>query len=603
MVVAADYAWAIETYALDLNFCLTFVRGLEPDEVIERLGGADPVPVRGSGRALSGAGPIRTWVDERGAEHPTELDYVAVTRAGDWAMIIEPNGFLCTGDEVVRVLSAGGEMVSLYFNENTTPQFSFALDGRRIVVFDPGHPPGRYGDDPGRLDGLLAELGFVTAAAPDDELWAEEYDEEYLERALALMERITGVRWDADFLANATFSCAGVGPDAAARPWYDEVREELAAHADDTVPEGDFDRWGERDVSDPRIRALGSAGVRLFREDRELATAIAYAPAELIERMARWAWERPFRMAGLSGEAWLAPIRDRVRRGELVPPEEVRLVEDRMDAHLRSVLPPWFDEDQRRNNARALVVGWDSHGPVADLCWAFARAEGAGGGAWPALFADLRRDFPDLAGVVIPPPGEPPVERAAVRRKRERREREWAEYDRQEAERRWGGRVPADERLLDPEVRMYAADLARADREVLDRIAAADPRTQRAMAAWAVRACCTRAGLIGADWVEAGVSALERGDPPPPWFADFEAAFARWQGVPKESLIRTASFQTDADPGAPPRIEPAVLALGAVLGARHDNPLVAVLDPLRTALMLDDPATVLAGLRVAFRLA
>jgi hypothetical protein len=46
-VVAEEYAWAIATHALSLDFCLTFVRGLEPDEVIARLGGADPVTIVG----------------------------------------------------------------------------------------------------------------------------------------------------------------------------------------------------------------------------------------------------------------------------------------------------------------------------------------------------------------------------------------------------------------------------------------------------------------------------------------------------------------------------------------------------------------------------
>jgi hypothetical protein len=59
----ADYAWFTEDYALGLNFCLTFVRAVAPDEVLERLGGTDPVELIGVRRigeaqALCRCGPI-----------------------------------------------------------------------------------------------------------------------------------------------------------------------------------------------------------------------------------------------------------------------------------------------------------------------------------------------------------------------------------------------------------------------------------------------------------------------------------------------------------------------------------------------------------------
>jgi hypothetical protein len=60
-----------------------------------------------------------------------------------------------------------------------------------------GYPQERYGNDPGRLDGLLAELGCPLDSDDED-------DEELQEWTFALMERITGVRWNAEFLAGAT---------------------------------------------------------------------------------------------------------------------------------------------------------------------------------------------------------------------------------------------------------------------------------------------------------------------------------------------------------------------------------------------------------------
>jgi hypothetical protein len=600
MATASDYAWAIETHALSLNFCLTFVRDLTPDEVITRLGGARPVSIVSVESALGASEAVREWVDENGAAHSSDLDYVAVTPLGHWAMIIEPNGFLCTEDAVVRTLSAAGEMVSFYFNENTTPRFSWAVGGREVVGFDPGYPLDRSGDDRTRLDPELTELGFALDAADED------YDEQFRQRTLALMERITGVRWDAALLRDAAFRCAAVGDGAAVRPWYPEVAEELAAYAEDPDEwlDDDFAQWGERGVTDPRIKALGAAGTRLFDHYPELATAIAYAPAELIDRMTRWAWERPLRLAGVLDEPWFAPIRDLVRRGEQVPPDRVRLVEERMDAYLRTTLPPWIRDDigQRRNAARALVVRWDSDGPASDLCWMLARAQGAGAGTESEILAGLRRDFPELADVTIPPPPEPPAERAAARRRREARERQEEQWRKADLRRTWGGRIPTDERLLEPEVQSHTLGLVPHDRDLIDRIAEAGPQTQRAMAVWAAEYCRTHSSLTTQDWAEAAVTALEHGNPPPPWFTDFDTAYAHWRGVPKESVVHSATVSIGDRRDEPLRIDPAIIAIHSIVTARHDDPLIAAMDTIRNAVMLGDPPGVLSAFRAAFDL-
>ncbi|MCU7728414.1 DUF6461 domain-containing protein [Actinoplanes sp. KI2] len=198
---------------MHVHACLTFVRGLGPDEVVSRLGGADPVSIVSAEAAVGASEAVQERVDEGGATHPSGLDYVAVTQAGDWVMIIEPNGFLCTDDAVVQGLSSAGEMVSFYYNENTTPRFFWAVDGRELVGFDPGFPSERSGSDRTRLDRVLAELGFVLE--PD----AEAYDDVFRERTLALMARVTGVHWDAEFLEHAMFRCAGVGGLAALSRW------------------------------------------------------------------------------------------------------------------------------------------------------------------------------------------------------------------------------------------------------------------------------------------------------------------------------------------------------------------------------------------------
>lgn len=597
---ADDYAWAVETHALGLNFCLTFVRGLNPDEVISRLGGADPVSMVSAEPALGTAmEAVEERVDEHGGTHPSGLDYVAATPAGDWTMIVEPNGFLCTGDDAIRALSAAGEMVSFYFNENTTPRFTLAIGGREVVGFDPGCPAERHGADPGRLDAVLAELGFGLDLANED------YDERFRERTFALMERITGVRWDAAFLDRATFRCAGVGgvgSRVTAEPWYAEVRAELAACAEDPEDwaDDDLDGWGRRGVTDRKIKALGAAGTSLYDEDRDLALAIAHAPAELIGRITAWAKDRPFRRAGILGEPWFAPIRDRMQRDEWAPESDVRLLRDKLQAHLRTVLPPYHNDEAAQLNAVRSALWPNEQKHATDrLCWHFASALGTGGGTAADLYADLWRDFPELREVVIPPPPAPPAERPAERRRREARERQEEEWRQADLRRSWAGRVPADARLLTEEVAQHARGLVEHDRDLVDRIAEADPRTQRAMAVWAARYWCARSGLAAHDWVEAELAALDRGDPPTPSFTDFHTAFARWRDVPRESL--TFSATVSLGPVETPRIDPAVIALHEVIAARHEDPLVAAMDTIHNAVVLD-PEETIAAFRAAFHL-
>jgi len=75
-------------------------------------------------------------------------------------------------EDAVRVLSSAGELVSFYYNENTTPSFVWAAGGRELVEFDPSYPKEHHGTEPGRVDELLAELGSPFDS--DDE---DPYDE------------------------------------------------------------------------------------------------------------------------------------------------------------------------------------------------------------------------------------------------------------------------------------------------------------------------------------------------------------------------------------------------------------------------------------------
>lgn len=269
-----DYLWFTEGYPLGLNFCVTLVRGLTPDEVIARLGGAEAVDITGAHRLGAAAGqvdyPDRT--DEDGsfnADLTTGLDFIAATGADGWTLIVEPNWFRCSTEESARRLSAGGELVSFHFNENTDPVLRWACDGDTLVTFDPSRGAGwRSGSDPDRLNPVLETLGFDLSTEeydPDDPRW--HYDEKWQARTLALMEHLTDVRVSCDLLADATFRCAAV-PDPDSLAWMQanperigpltveelavQARSRLAAYAADPDRDedddwADDDEWGDEE--------------------------------------------------------------------------------------------------------------------------------------------------------------------------------------------------------------------------------------------------------------------------------------------------------------------------------------------------------------------
>ncbi|MEV7625997.1 DUF6461 domain-containing protein [Actinoplanes sp. NPDC089786] len=125
-----DFRWlGDDDSPLGRNFCLSFVRGAAPAEVTERLGGTQTVNIVGASRLHEAAGlvQLRPDVYEDGVFHTdrvTGLVLVAAANVGEWTMIVEPNGYLCTDRAVMGVLSRSGEQLTFYFNENTSPSFT-----------------------------------------------------------------------------------------------------------------------------------------------------------------------------------------------------------------------------------------------------------------------------------------------------------------------------------------------------------------------------------------------------------------------------------------------------------------------------------------------
>lgn len=99
---------------------------------------------------------------------------------GGWDVIVEPNGWAASMPEALARISAAGTAVNVFWNVNAVMSFTLARQGLITRTFDP-----LLYDGDGALpeeEGLAWGVGSPRAAA------------------LALLERITGVAVDRDWL-------------------------------------------------------------------------------------------------------------------------------------------------------------------------------------------------------------------------------------------------------------------------------------------------------------------------------------------------------------------------------------------------------------------
>jgi uncharacterized protein DUF6461 len=429
---AEDYAWFVEDYALGLNFCLTFVRGVTADQVLERLGGREPVELVGARWLEDGAGLVQWRPDTVGgdgvfyADRITGLTFMAATSVGQWSMLIEPGGFLCTEQPVVQALSKNGEMVSLYYNENNAPRFFWARDGVVLVDFDPLAAGWRGGAGPGRLDGELQRLGFDMSTEeidPSDPRWS--YDELWQPRVLALMHHLTGVSLTGDLLQTAVFRCAAV-PDPSGWAWVTadpaniapdtaeglavDVRARLRGYAEDPGRTDDdqddtgttwmsHTGWASHGVTDERLLATGLEGETLYVNDRALLMALADAHETVHRQVIRWARLWGFTEAELKQEPWFAQVREAVEADRPITEH------DRLEvAHHLDPLPVGpeigpdgrLDRGSRHQCALWLLFDPEPGSSLAQAAETLVKAAGVGNYRYDRLAAALRRDFPEL---------------------------------------------------------------------------------------------------------------------------------------------------------------------------------------------------------------
>lgn len=184
MITAADYAWQDHWEEI---YTVTFVRGMDEDEVLRRYGVTDPGEL--------------TWEDvtDRTEETDGLNDMVVVARLGAWVVALESYGWRTLDDAFLASLSRGGEAVTVMRHDYAASHhFGHAVDGDVRTVFPPNRPGDRSGSAPDALLDDMRDLGLN----PETEA---HYLSGMVAPALALASRLTGVVFTADLFGDALY--------------------------------------------------------------------------------------------------------------------------------------------------------------------------------------------------------------------------------------------------------------------------------------------------------------------------------------------------------------------------------------------------------------
>ncbi|MEW2380065.1 DUF6461 domain-containing protein [Micromonospora sp. NPDC047812] len=160
--------------------CVTVVAGLTVDEALVRF---DGFPARRTAT-------LQDLMEvSRAAPFPYPQLACAVDVDGH-VVLVEENGYHGAQAEVLRRLSAGTSVTSVYWNVNFSNRLSYAENGRLVASVDWARPGHGDGDDPEELKRYLDGLGFDEIGDPRP-------------KALAFLERCGGVRITREHLVGA----------------------------------------------------------------------------------------------------------------------------------------------------------------------------------------------------------------------------------------------------------------------------------------------------------------------------------------------------------------------------------------------------------------
>ncbi|WP_406313142.1 DUF6461 domain-containing protein [Streptosporangium sp. NBC_01639] len=168
-----EFCWLSDCEELAEIYCVSFVRGLAPEEVLRRF---------------SVGGSTMEEYD------PT--DYIGTAKIDDWTLVVEPGGWqLVAAPEIQARVGQGTEIVSVSRHDYASDIFAYIVDGEPVVQFEPVLPDDRSGTDPDRLIEEMREVGLD----PDRDVDGPLIDSP-IERSFALASRITGLHFSPEML-------------------------------------------------------------------------------------------------------------------------------------------------------------------------------------------------------------------------------------------------------------------------------------------------------------------------------------------------------------------------------------------------------------------
>ncbi|MGW0810449.1 DUF6461 domain-containing protein [Nonomuraea sp. NPDC002799] len=187
-----DFSWfSVERFPdLADAYCLTYVQGLTPAELVARLGAqAEDFTLLSLGELIDAAyaGPDRDGM------------FLGATAVGDWVFMVEPNGLLGISDEIILPLSAGTRLVSHFLNIKGNEYFYWVEDG--TVRFS-------FLADEGYAEEVPEELLETVERISSHYGGAEPHDGP----AFLLAERLTGITLTPQLLEESIY-LSGAVPD------------------------------------------------------------------------------------------------------------------------------------------------------------------------------------------------------------------------------------------------------------------------------------------------------------------------------------------------------------------------------------------------------
>jgi hypothetical protein len=153
--------------------CITWYSGLRTVDVLVGIGG------------LSTTATERTFSETVGSAYDSIPRYAGAALAGgldDWVLLLEPNGFQAHRTDVLSTLSREGQALSIMWNLDADYSIAYAEGGHVVSHFDPLES---VDEVPDRLTTLMR---------------VEDFEDDWKAAALALGERLTGIRLEASWL-------------------------------------------------------------------------------------------------------------------------------------------------------------------------------------------------------------------------------------------------------------------------------------------------------------------------------------------------------------------------------------------------------------------